>query len=201
VAVAPGSARWKETLLKTPSWKRPIDYYLLWLLAIVSLVINVYLIQIMLQARQQVGLAASSAALAVDGLRTTSLDYTVPIRETLPVSFTVSYRQNITVPISTTIPINVQLTVPLKTPIGTFPINVPVVTDIPINLQPTIPLSLSVPVSITVPIAVDVPIHIDLSQTALNKSLLEAKQYLNDVAAGLGVAPAVAPTGTPLTPE
>ncbi|MEP7358332.1 MAG: hypothetical protein ABI847_13885 [Anaerolineales bacterium] len=187
--------------MTTPTWKRPFDYYLLWIAVIVSLGINVYLIRIMQQARQQVGLAASSAALAVDGLRTTALDYTVPIRETLPVSFTVSYRQNVTVPISTTIPINVLITVPLKTPIGTFPIDVPVVTDLPINLQPTIPLSLSVPVSVSVPIAVDVPIHIDLSQTALNESLLGAKQYLNDVAAGLGVTPGTVPPATQVTPE
>jgi hypothetical protein len=185
----------------TPSWKRPLDYYILWLFVIVSLGINVYLIRVLLQARQQVGIAASSAAVAVGGLRTTALDYTVPIRETLPVSFTVSYRQSVTVPISTTIPINVQLTVPLRTPLGTFPINVPVVTDIPINLQPTVPLSLSVPVSVTVPIAVDVPIHIDLSQTALNDSLLGAQKYLNEVAAGLGVAPGTAPAGTPASPE
>ena len=146
------------------------------------------------------GLAASSAALAIGSLRTTSLDYTVPIRETLPVSFTVSYRQNFTVPISTTIPIDLDLTVPLETPLGTFPINVPVVTTIPINLAPTVPLSLAVPVSVTVPISVSVPIHIDLSSTALNESLLEAQEYLNDVAAGLGVAPGTAITGTLTAP-
>jgi hypothetical protein len=187
--------------LTTPTWKRPIDYYLLWLLVIVSLAINVYLIRVLLQAREQLGLAASSAAVAVGSLRTTSLDYTVPIRETLPVSFTVAYRDNFVVPISTTIPINVQLTVPLRTPLGTFPINVPVVTDIPINLRPSIPLSLAVPISVTVPISVDVPIHIDLGTTALNDSLLGAEQYLIDVAAGLGVTPVVSPTITPASPQ
>jgi hypothetical protein len=182
----------------TPSWKRPFDYYVLWLAVIISLGINIYLIRVLQQARLQVGVAASSAAQAVGDLRTTALDYTVPIRETLPVSFTVSYRQNFTVPISTTIPINVVITVPLKTPLGTFPINVPVVTDIPINLKPTVPLSLSVPVSVTVPISVSVPIHIDLSQTAFNDSLLGAQEYLNGVATGLGVAPVI--SGTQTTP-
>jgi hypothetical protein len=172
----------------------------LWLAVIISLGINLYLIRAMQQARQQLGIAASSAALAVGGLRTTALDYTVPIRETLPVSFTVSYRQNFTVPISTTIPINVEITVPLRTPIGTFPINVPVVTTIPINLAPTVPLSLSVPVSVTVPISVSVPIHIDLSQTALNDSLLGAQEYLNGVATGLGVAPGTVITATSTKP-
>jgi hypothetical protein len=167
---------------------------------IISLGINVYLIRILQQARQQVGLAASSAAVAVGGLRTTALDYTVPIRETLPVSFTVAYRQSFTVPISTTIPINIGITVPLKTPIGTFPINVPVVTTIPINLTTTVPLSLAVPVSVTVPISVSVPIHIDLSKTALDASLLGAQDYLNNVATGFGVAPGTVITGTQLTP-
>jgi hypothetical protein len=180
----------------TPRWKRPFDYYVLWLAVIISLGINLYLIRTLQLARLQLGAAASSAAQAVGGLRTTSLDYTVPIRESLPVSFTVSYRQNFTVPISTTIPIDLDLTVPLKTPLGTFPINVPVVTTIPINLAPTVPLSLSVPVSVTVPISVSVPIHIDLSQTALNDSLIGAQEYLNGVATGLGVAPVVTVTVT-----
>jgi hypothetical protein len=49
-----------------------------------------------------------------------------------------------------------------------------------------------------VPISVSVPIHIDLSQTALNGSLLDAQEYLNDVAKGLGVSPVV--TGTVTAP-
>jgi hypothetical protein len=177
-----------------------LDYYLLWVAVIISIGINVWLIRVLQDARQQVGLAASSAALAVGGLRTTALDYTVPIRETLPVSFTVAYRQNFTVPISTTIPIDLDLTVPLETPLGTFPINVPVVTTIPINLAPSVPLSLSVPVSVTVPISVSVPIHIDLSQTALNLSLMEAEEYLNDVALSLGIQPGTVVTATQVTP-
>ena len=162
-----------------------------------SLGINVYVINVLRQARHQVGLAADSAAQAVDGLRTTSLDYTVPIRQSLPVSFTVAYKQELVVPISLTLPINTIVSFPLRTPLGTFPIDIPVVTNIPINLQTSVPLSLALPISLTVPIKVDVPIHIDLSQTALNDSLLDAKQYLIDVADGMGVTSSAGPASTP----
>jgi hypothetical protein len=174
--------------------RRPVDYYLLWAVAIVSLGLNLYVINVLMQAKQQVAQAASSAATALGQLSGTAIDYSVPISQTLPVSFTVAYRQTVTVPISVTLPIDTQVQVTLHTPIGDFPINVPVKTTIPVNLNPQVPLNLSVPVSVGVPISFTVPIHLALSDTALGTSLNTAADYLNTVAAGLGGA---GPTPTP----
>jgi hypothetical protein len=174
--------------------RRPIDYYVLWALALVSLGLNLYLINVLLQARLQVARAASTAATAVGQLQGSAIDYSVPISETVPVSFTVAYRQTLSVPISVTLPIDTQVTVMLTTPIGAFPINVPVKTTVPINLNPQVPLSLSVPVSVTVPISLTVPVHVALNDTPLGDSLRGAADYLNNLAAGLGGA---GPTPTP----
>ena len=176
------------------SMRRPIDYYLLWIVALVSLGLNLYLINMLMQAKLQVAQAASSAAAAVGQLRGSAIDYSVPISQTLPVSFTVSYRQTFSVPISVTLPIDTVVTVALNTPFGTFPINVPVKTTVPINLNPQVPLSLSVPVRVTVPISFTVPIHLALADTPLGDSLNSAADYLNNVAAGLNGA---SPTPTP----
>ena len=174
--------------------RRPVDYYLLWLVAIVSLGLNVYVINMLTQAKKQVAQAASSAATAVGQLRGTAIDYSVPISQTLPVSFTVDYRHTFSVPISVTLPIDTQVTVSLDTPFGSFPINVPVKTTVPINLNPQVPLSLSVPVSVSVPISFTVPIHLALSDTTLTSSLDGAADYLNNLAVQFGET---SPTPTP----
>jgi hypothetical protein len=174
--------------------RRTADYYLLWLVVIVSLGLNLYVINVLMQARRQVAQAASTAATAVGQLGAAAIDYAVPISQTLPVSFTVAYRQTFSVPISVTLPIDTQVQVTLNTPIGDFPINVPVKTTVPINLNPQVPLSLAVPVSVSVPISFTVPIHLALSDTTLGASLNGAVDYLNTVSAGFG---GPGPTPTP----
>ena len=206
-------------MVDNPRTRRPIDYYLLWAVALVSLGLNLYLINSLMQARKQVAQAVSQAAVAVGTLRgvafdlqvpisqTLSVRQTLPIRQTLPVSFTVVIQQTFSVPISVTLPIDTQVTVSLNTPIGTFPINVPVKTTVPINLNPQVPLNLSVPVSITlpvsftvpvaiaVPVSFTVPIHLALGDTSLGGSLDSAVDYLNNVAADLsGAGPMATPT-------
>ena len=177
-----------------PLARRPIDYYGLWVIALVSLGINVYLVVSLLQARRQAAQAASTAAAAVEELRDSAIDYVVPIQQSLPVSLTVAYNQTVSVPISLTLPINTNVSVPLDTPLGTFPINVPVNTTIPININPQVPLNLSVPISTSVPISLSVPIHLSLRDTAFDTSLVNAEDYLNSLAVTLG---GPAPTPTP----
>jgi len=174
--------------------RRPVDYYVLWVVAIVSLGLNLYVINVLVQARKQVAQAATSAASAVGQLSGAAIDYAVPISQTLPVSFTVAYKQTFTVPISVTLPIDTQVQVTLNTPIGDFPINVPVKTTVPVNLNPQVPLSLSVPVSVSVPISFTVPIHLALKDTTLGSSLNGAQDYLNGLATGFG---GPGPTATP----
>jgi hypothetical protein len=165
---------------------RPLDYYLLWLAIIVSLAINAFLLNFLIQARQQVGQAAGSAAVAVGQLRTSSIDYPIEIQESLPVSLTVTYQEDIAVPISVTLPINTLVSVPLRTPVGNFPINVPVVANIPISLTTVVPLDVAIPISMSIPIDVSFPIHVDLADTALGESLSGAELYLRQLASDLG---------------
>jgi len=167
------------------SWRRPLDYYVLWLAVIVSLAINAYLLNLLIEGQRQVGLAAGTAAEAVAELADAAIDYPVEIRETIPVSLTVRYSDLIVVPISYTLPINTNVSVPLRTPLGTFPLNFPVVASIGISLTPMVPISIVVPISHVVPIAISVPIHIALEDTPFGSTLVEVEGYLNDVAVDL----------------
>lgn len=175
--------------METPRWKRPLDYYLLWLAVIASLAANVYLVRVLLEARRQLGVAAVAAAGAVGDIGEAAIDYPVEIREAIPISMTVRYSEVISVPISYTLPINANVSVPLRTPLGTFPINVPVFTNIPIHLTPTVPINIAVPISMTVPVAIDVPIHVELADTPLGEAFLGAEQYLLDLGETLSEDP------------
>jgi hypothetical protein len=177
---------------------RPVDYYLLWVIALLSLGMNIYIINILIQARQQVGQAAGTAAVAINELQGSSIDYPVEVHDSVPISMTLDYSDTVSVPISVTLPISTVVSVPLKTPIGEFPINVPVVTSIPVRLNPQVPLSVSIPVSVSVPIDVSVPIHVAIADTPLVAPLSAAKLYLQDLARRMGTPlPGVPPTPTP----
>jgi hypothetical protein len=172
--------------LDAPRWKRPIDYWLLWVAVIVLAVVNYQLITTLLTVRQQVTTqvadAAESAAQALDGMKNATIDYPVEIRQAIPISMTINYTDTIVVPISYTLPVNTNVSVPLRTPLGTFPINVPINMSVPVRFTPTVPLDIKVPVSLTVPVNIDVPIHVDLSTTPLGEGLADVQSYLYDAA-------------------
>jgi len=164
---------------------RPLDYWLLWLVALLSLAVNVWLIRTLLIVRRQVGEAAGRAAQAIGALRESSIDYTVSVEQDVPVSLTLPVNTTVNVPIHTQLPINTQVTVPLETPFGQIPLTFPVQTIVPVNLQPEVPINATVPVSMIVPVALEVPIHLALSDTAFGQSLSDAQGYLERLAADL----------------
>ena len=169
--------------------KRPFDYYLLWGVALLSLVINAGLIYGVVVARQRAAEGVQTAAEAVSALRSASLEYNVHVDQSLPVSLTVPFNTTVNVPISTTLPIDTQFSFSLHTLLGDFPVNLPVHAEVPVNLTSKVPVNLVVPISTTVPIALDVPIKIDVGQTSLAKSLGPTQTYLEKLAADLKVNP------------
>ncbi len=173
---------------------------MLWLAVIGLVGYNYYLTSTLLEARrqvtQQVAEAAFTAAQALDGMASATIDYPVEIREAIPISLTIHYSDTVVVPISYTLPVNTNVSIPLRTPLGTFPINVPIALSVPIRLTPTVPLNLAVPVSMTIPINIDVPIHVDLSTTPLGEGLLQAQAYLYQAASDLSGGDIIVPTTT-----
>jgi hypothetical protein len=172
--------------------KRPFDYYLLWAVALLSLLINAGLVYELNLARQKVADGAQTAVEAVAAFRASSLDYTVHVDQTLPVSLTVPFNTTVNVPISTTLPIDTEFSFTLKTLVGDFPVNIPVHAVVPVNLVSQVPVHLAVPISTTVPVVFDVPIKIDLAQTSLAKTLESTQTYLEKLAAELKLNPFVA---------
>lgn len=179
--------------MQTSSNSRPLDYWLLWIVAIAALALNLYLINTLLQVRSQAGQAAAQAADAVGEIRNASIAYTVQVDQVIPVNVTVPISRTITVPISNTIPISTIVTIPLSIPgFGTQNITLPIRTSLPLRLEQTIPVSITVPINAEVPVRLQVPISIDIADTAFGPQLESGESYLNDIAVELG-----APTETP----
>ena len=165
--------------------KRPLDYYLLWCMVWLSLLLNAGLIYVLVVVRQKAGDGAQVAAQTVAALRTSSFDYTVHVEQSLPVSLTIPFDTVVNVPISTTLPIDTQFSFSLHTLVGDFPVNIPVQALVPVNLVSQVPVHLAVPISTTVPVVIDAPIHIDLGQSVFGTSLGPTQTYLERMAAEL----------------
>lgn len=169
--------------------KRSWDYWLLWGVALVSLGINLAMINTLLRVRQQAGEGAATAARVVSNLREAVITYTVDIDHVLPVSLTVPFSTTINVPLSTTLPIDTDVTIPLDTPFGLIPINIPIRTTVPINFSTRFPVNVVVPISTTVPVKLDIPIKLELGKTGFGSSLQTLQTYLENLASQLRAAP------------
>ena len=165
--------------------KRPLDYYLLWFIVLLSLAINAGLVYALVVARARAAEGAQMAAQALKSLRASSFDYSAHIEQTLPVSLTIPFNTSVTVPISVTLPINTDFSFTISILGQDFPVNLPIHANVPVNVEPQVPVHLSVPISTTVPVVLDVPVHIDLGQTALGQSLEPTQMYLEKLAADL----------------
>ena len=108
--------------MKSP---RRFDYWLLWVVALLSFTANALLIRLLIDARQQASKGFDLAVNALDTVHKGSVSFNPHIEQTVPVS--------LTVPMDTTIMVNGE-EVPLKTelPVST---TVSLSFDLPITLD------------------------------------------------------------------
>lgn len=170
-----------------PVKRMPPHYYVLWLVAVVSLALNVFIIYTLVQVRQQAGLAFSQAADSMGTIQAGSIKYVVNINEEVPVVLDVPVKFTVMVPIKKTVPINTIVNVPIEFPfIGTRTITVPINTTIPIDLSVAVPIDQTVPINATIPVKFAVPIDLKISETAFGEGLGEFQWVLQQQAESLG---------------
>ncbi|MDW8325549.1 MAG: hypothetical protein RMK99_03180 [Anaerolineales bacterium] len=173
---------------------RTWDYWALWVVALVSLALNLGLIAGLLNVRRQAAETAQTVAASLGRLRASTLTYTVQVNETVPVQVAVPINERLTVPIDTQLPIDTFVNVPIEVPfIGSRMLSLPIKAVVPVKFETTFPVKLTVPISTSVPVELNVPIRIVVADTPLDDSLAEAEAYLKKFAADLG-APALTPT-------
>lgn len=166
-----------------PSW----HYILLWVIVLVSLGLNVYLVlqlnKFSQEAQQSVGqLKAISEILeAVETTELGTVEVPIVIDETLPISLNVPFKDTFEVPISTTIPISTSITVnenivvPIQDTVSlnrdaqivisvlgqSIPVDVPIRADIPLSMQTNVPIDLEVPVELDIPVELMIEVPVD----------------------------------------
>lgn len=192
-----------------PALGRPLDYWLLWLVALGSLALNVWLINTWLTVRQEIEVtrqqivqAVSEAANGVTQLELGTIDYTVHVDEVLPFDVAIPISDTLVVPISETIKVNSSAIVNLPL-IGWTAL--PFSISVPIDLKVTIPISRTYLISDTIPVVFDIPIRIPLDDTPLGDLKIGAREYLNGLAQELAgitpTAPAMTAPGVTGTPS
>lgn len=177
---------------------RPLDYWLLWVVALSSLALNVFLINTLLGARRQVAEALGVVAQGLGELRAARFTYVVRIDQNIPINLNVPIRDTLRVPVDTTVPFNTQLQVPIELPfLGTRTVNVPVQTTVPIQMDLEVPVHLDVPITTTMPVQFDVPVQIAVANTPLDAALAGPQAYLESLSEELRSNWLARPTSTP----
>ncbi len=100
------------------------------------------------------------------GLDEATIDWTIPVRETIPVQFDLPLNQQTTVVLTDSVPLAVAATITLPG-VGTLN-NAQVFLNLPAGLELPINLSMNVPVDQQLPVSLDVRAVIPLSQTQLH---------------------------------
>ncbi len=166
-------------------------YRLLWLMALLSLALNLALIAVLLDYRGQLQAGAANLTAALDTVQLEDLElaivvdetvpisltvpftdtFRVPIRETIPVATTILFEDLIAVPIDADIPIDTDFVVQVDIPlVGRTGIPIPIVTTIPVSLTVEVPISRLIPVEteievdflVDVPVASEIPVNAQL---------------------------------------
>jgi hypothetical protein len=166
-------------------------YRLLWLIASLSLLLNLALIAVLLDYRSQLQSGAANLTAALDTVQFNDIEldivvdetvpisltvpfsdtFRIPIRETIPVATTVLFEDLIEVPIDAVIPIDTDFVVQVDIPlVGRTGIPIPIVTTIPVSLTVEVPISRLIPIEtdievdflVDVPVASEIPVNAQL---------------------------------------
>jgi hypothetical protein len=169
-------------------WRRPWDYWALWVVALISLALNGFFLYeqwTLLNLLRAQAPVVESAAEQVRVWRMTTIEYAFEIDQTVPVVTNVVISQTLSVPISTTLPVNTQVQIPINVAGFSQVLRVPVNATIPVQLETQVPLNLTVPVRADVPVRTSVPIRIAVADTPADETLALAEARLDALSAEL----------------
>jgi len=159
---------------------RSWHYRLLWVVALVSLGLNLALFAGIYAFRQRAQEEVRNASRLLNTVEIEDFELPVQVDETLPISLSVPFSDtfqtpisatvpisaaipftdNIEVPVTTVIPINTQVQVPVPV-IGNVVVPIPIVTSIPVSLTVDVPISRTIPIQLDIPVNLDVEVPVE----------------------------------------
>ncbi len=169
---------------------KPIAYYILLILVLLSLALNVVVLGGLWTARTMVVEALDASLETMAGLEGETFATTVRVQQSVPVRAEVPFQRELNVPINLSVPISEEITfretlqIPVNTLVGTYNVRVPISTSLPISL--TIPINTEVPIAVsdTFPISTQIdsdialPVAIRIADTPLVEYLKQIRETL-----------------------
>jgi len=160
-----------------------------------SLLVNLALIAVLIFLATQIApIKDAIAEPLIDGLHASfvgldkaTIDRIIPVRETIPVQFTLPLEQNTTVVL--TAPVPLQAYAQFNLPGGGGTINGMVSLQLPQGMSLPVALDLAVPVDTTLPVSLDVRAVIPLEETQLHDPLENLRRLLDPIVRGLDNLP------------
>lgn len=146
--------------------------------AVLSLALNLLLIQRLDQGRAVVIDTLDRASQRLNSLADVSFQQTVRVNQSFSVSGQMPLNQSMTVPISMTVPVDTSMNVNVTTPLGPMSMPVKVNTNFPVNMQVPVTISQTIPYSMTVPIDFQVPINIRLRDLGIEPAIKDAQDEI-----------------------
>ena len=138
--------------------------------------------------------ALDEAIAGLDEFASSSIEFTVPIDESIPIETEFAFMRTITVPVQTVLPIDesVDTTITVQGPLGVeipLDVTVPVILDLPIDITFPLTVDETIPISTSIPVQLEVPISVDVSDSelaTLADSLRKGLTALEEALGGLG---------------
>lgn len=156
----------------------PPGYLLLWIIALISIILNIVIVRQLLLARRIALQSVTDSIAVIDGLQHQVITYNVEINQAIPLNVEVPIDMVVPIHIVDDFPIETSVTVSVPTPLGSLPVNVPISTTIPIDRTIDIPIQQTFTLDTTVPINFAVPIVVAIEETPLFATLEETKARL-----------------------
>ncbi len=155
---------------------------LLWMIALLSLAINIVIIAGLIIAIGTARAFAASAADKLEALGNSTIATTVRINREITVDTTVPFAYSDSIAIEQDLPIDTVVNIKQEVPVlGLIDFNVPIKTSVPIKLKVPVSIKQSIPVKATVPINFDVPVAVQIRDTPLKAQIDEFVRVLRAV--------------------
>jgi hypothetical protein len=155
------------------------------IVAVISLALNLLLIQRLDRGRAVVVETLNHTSQRLDSLSDVSFQQTVRINQALSVSGKFPLNVSLTVPISVTMPINTSMNVNVNTPLGPMSMPVQVNTSVPVKMQVPVTISQTIPYSMSVPIDLQVPVNVRLRDLGIEPAIKEAQDQIQQLRGAL----------------
>lgn len=176
------------------------DYIALWVIAVLSLLMNLVMFRQLALARNAARQAIADSIATIDQFEQSTITTNVKIDDTIVIDTDLPVDESFPVEIKDSFPIDTVLAVPVDAGLlGKLNLNVPIKTTIPVDIKPTVNINQTFHVKAPLPIKLDVPIQIKVATTGLAPALDGLKARLQTLADQLDAGLVTAPDAS--TPE